>query len=92
MLLDLILHKDAYLGADPVLLVFVTAIFGRARVGQPDREQDLIRVSEELQPFGHRRASLRLAGFFRDFKWINDAVEKLDLNLSESRRYQVHLA
>ena len=92
MVFDLLLHEECYPNFQPQLLVYDTSARGPAHARRPDRDVDLLKVSETVEDLGKSPASRRFQAFPRYVELLDHALTKLGWTPEEFRCYRVRIS
>ncbi len=88
---DLLLHKDAFAGIEPELVLYDTGTRGIANVNDRNRDVDLVHMQEELEFLGHGLASFQCEEVPRYNEMLAHMSKKLDWDLDNFRGYRVKI-
>lgn len=92
LVFDTLIHKDAYPGAEPSLVVYDTTFNGVADVNDPARMIDRLSVNESYQSLGLGTSALRIAELPDYLELIEYACRQARWRPSEFRAYRCRIA
>ncbi|MFT5058388.1 MAG: hypothetical protein ACI89E_001161 [Planctomycetota bacterium] len=88
---DLLLHKDAFPGVEPELVLYDTGTRGIANVNDKSRDVDLVHMEEQLEFLGTGLASFQCEEVPRYGEMLAHMSRKLDWDLGDYRGYRVKI-
>lgn len=91
VIFDLLLHKDAFPGVEPELVLYDTGTRGIANVNDKTRDGDLVHMQEQIEFLGSDLASLQCAEIPRYSEMLAHMANKLDWKLEDYRGYRVKI-
>ena len=91
LVFDVLLHADAYPGAEPVLYMYDTTVEGMASVNDPARDADRLDVQERVSVLGRDVAALTLTEMPRYGEMLGHVTERLVWDLSAFRGYRCRI-
>jgi hypothetical protein len=88
---DMLLHDDAYPGAEPTLVLYDTAVEGMASVNDPTRDADRLDVHESIMVLGRGPNRLVQREMPRYVPMLQHVCEKLGWDLARFRGYRCQI-
>lgn len=91
LVFDVLLHPDAFPGAEPELLIYDTGYDGIANVNDRDRDLDRMDVSEHVEYLGRDASQLQVTELPRYGAALRHLAERFDWDLTAFRAYRTRI-
>jgi hypothetical protein len=91
LIFDLLMHKDAFPGADPELVIYDTGTRGIANVNDETRDIDRIAMEEEIESLGSGLSSFHCEEVPRYTEMLAHLAKQKAWDLADYRGYRVRI-